>query len=428
MPPTSVAGSLSAPVRRRILLSSFACSPLWGSEPGVGWQWLLQLARQHDVVLLTHAYFREHLEPALFQVGLHVEVHYVQAPAFGLHPHRQLNSRFYYTWWQWRVRPIVRQLIARYRFDLIHHLTWGTLRFPCFLGGLGVPLVMGPLGGGEAAPLRLYRGLPFKVRAFDYLRSASLLWVRLDPLATWGPRRAAVVLCKSNDSLRALPRSVQVRAVVMPEIGSPEIDLSGRRPSNEKSLGTRRFRLLFAGRLLGWKGVALAISATARLEREGLDVQLDIAGDGPLRPHLAAEITRHGLCDRVCLLGAIPRADLLALYGQADLFVFPSLHDSSGNVVLEALSRGLPVICLDLGGPKHYVTPDCGVVVSTRGLSRSKVEQGMARAITELILDPARLRRMSDEAARHARAQNWGACVARAYDAIEQRLAWSRAP
>ena len=428
MPATSVAATLSAPVRRRILLSSFACSPLWGSEPGVGWQWLLQLARQHEVVLLTHAYFREHLEPALSQAGLHVEVHYVQARAFGLHPHRQLNSRLYYTWWQWRVRPVVRQLIARYRFDLVHHLTWGTLRFPCFLGGLGVPLVMGPLGGGEAAPLRLYRGLPFKVRAFDYLRSASLLWVRLDPLATWGPRSSAVVLCKSSDSLRALPRSVQARAAVMPEIGSPEIDLSGRRASNEAALGTRRFRLLFAGRLLGWKGVALAIGATARLVREGLDVQLDIAGDGPLRPHLAAEITRHGLCDRVCLLGAIPRADLLALYGQADLFVFPSLHDSSGNVVLEALSRGLPVVCLDLGGPKHYVTPDCGVVVNTEDLSRSQVEQGIARAVTELILDPARLRRMSDEAARHARAQNWGACVASAYHAIDVRLAWSRAP
>ena len=428
MPATSVTASLSAPISRRILLSSFACSPLWGSEPGVGWHWLLQLARRYEVVLLTHAYFREHLEPALSQLGLHVEVHYVQAPAFGLHPHRQLNSRLYYTWWQWQVRPLVQQLIARYRFDLVHHLTWGTLRFPCFLGGLGVPLVMGPLGGGEAAPLRLYRGLPFKVRAFDYLRSVSLLWVRLDPLATWGPRRSAVVLCKSSDSLRALPRSVQVRAVVTPEIGSPEINLIERRSSNQAGLGTRRFRLLFAGRLLGWKGVALAISATARLVREGRDVQLDIAGDGPLRPHLVAEITRYGLCDRVHLLGAIPRADLLALYGQADLFVFPSLHDSSGNVVLEALSRGLPVICLDLGGPKYYVTPDCGVVVSTQGLSRSEVEEGMARAITELLLAPARLRRMSDEAARHARAQNWGACVARAYDAIEQRLAWSRAP
>ena len=50
---------------RRILVSSFACSPLWGSEPGVGWHWLIELAKRHHVVLITHSHFREHLEPLL---------------------------------------------------------------------------------------------------------------------------------------------------------------------------------------------------------------------------------------------------------------------------------------------------------------------------------------------------------------------------
>ena len=394
----------------------------------MGWQWLLQLARMHDVVLLTHEYFRAHLEPALQGAGSAIEVHYVQAPAFGLAPHRQLNSRIFYTWWQWWVRAHVRRLFAQQRFDLVHHLTWGTLRFPCFLGGLGVPLVMGPLGGGESAPLRLFRGLPWSAVAFDMLRSLTLLWVRFDPLATWGPRRSVMVLCKSGESLRALPRSVQARAVVLPEIGSPDVDSFWRKeePSSLPA-APRRFRLLFAGRLLGWKGVAIAVGSVAHLVRAGHDVQFSIAGDGPLRQYLAAEINRCGLRSRVELLGQLPRDQLLDLYREADLFLFPSLHDSSGNVVLEALSRRLPVVCLDLGGPKHYVTSECGVVVSTHGLSRLQVEHGIAQAITELILDPARLRRMSDEAACHARAQNWGACVARAYRAIEQRLAWSAA-
>ena len=411
-----------APPRRQILLSAFACSPLWGSEPGVGWQWLVQLARQHDVVLVTHAFFRSHLEAALVEAQVVAEVHYFQAPDFGVHPHRQLNSRVYYIWWQWRVRALVKRLLAARRFDLIHHLTWGTLRFPCLLGGLGVPLVMGPLGGGEAAPLRLFDGLPFKARAFDYLRSASLLWVRLDPLATWGPRRAALVLCKSAESLRALPRSVQARAVVTPEIGSPEVDLSQRQEAAAANKGQRRFRLLFAGRLLGWKGVALALGATSRLVRDGLDVQLDIVGDGPLRGYLAEQIVRHRLQDRVRLLGAIPRAELLALYGRADIFVFPSLHDSSGNVVLEALSRGLPVVCLDLGGPAQYVDSSCGVVIGTQGLSRDALEAKLAGALAALVQDPLRVASLSRAAAAHARRQSWEATVARAYGHIDTWL------
>jgi glycosyltransferase involved in cell wall biosynthesis len=424
------AGPAEGP-RRRILLSAFACSPLWGSEPGVGWQWLLQLARRHEVVLITHAFFREHLEPALERAGVKVEVHYFQAGAFGLHPHRQLNSRSYYTWWQWRVRGLAKRLIAERRFDLIHHLTWGTLRFPCLLGGLGVPLVMGPLGGGEAAPLRFFDGLPLKIRAFDYLRSLSLLWVRVDPLATWGPKRAALVLCKSGDSLRALPRSVQPRAVVVPEIGSPEVDLSQRvtppGPAPGATPAPRTFRLLFAGRLLGWKGVAIALAATEKLVHQGLDVQLDIAGDGPLRGWLAGEIDRRALQPRVRLLGAIPRAELLALYGRADVFVFPSLHDSSGNVVLEALSRGLPVVCLDLGGPPTYVDASCGVVVATAGLSRAALEERLAEVLGALLRDPARLASLSRNAAEHARRQSWEATVSRAYGVIGTRLAEARA-
>jgi len=413
-----------SPTRRIVLVSSFACSPLWGSEPGVGWQWLLHIAKRHQVVLLTHAFFRDHLEPALAQAQIDVEVHYLRPPAFGLHPHVQLNSRVYYTWWQWFARRYATGLVKKHKFDLIHHLTWGSLRFPCFLTGLGVPLVMGPLGGGESAPMRFFKGLPWRTRAFDLLRSASLRWVHLDPLATWGPLRSDLVLCRSADSLQALPYSVRERAVVCGEIGSPAIVVKKReeRPTPNQN---RRIKLLFAGRLIGWKGVSLAVGAVANLRRRGWDVQLDIAGDGPLRQFLAKRISSEGLEDCVSLLGVVPRPLLMEMYGQADLFLFPSLHDSGGTVVLEALSRGLPVICLDLGGPQNYLNTECGVVVGTRDLDRLELEYALAEAIAPLLAHPERISLMSRAAERHAQAQSWEAMVAAGYAHIHRRLNWS---
>ena len=385
-------------VRRRILLSAFACSPIWGSEAGVGWQWLLQIVKRHDVVLVTHSYFRAQLQPYLDAhpiAGL--EVHGFEAPTFGTTPEWQLNSRLYYTWWQLLLRRFVRGLLANRRVDAVHHLTWGTLRFPCFLGGLGVPLVMGPLGGGEKAPLRLFHGLPLKIRLFDALRSLSLQWVRFDPLATWGPRRSAVVLCRSQESLRALPLGIQGKAAVVPEIGSPVVDTAARIPTADRLNGDASvpFKLLFAGRLLGWKGVAIAVGTVAKLKRMGWNVQFDIAGEGPLHRHLAEQIEALGVGACVRLLGAIPRSAVMAAYARADLFLFPSLHDSSGSVVLESLSCGLPVVCLDLGGPQNYLDGSCGIVVSTQGLARDQLEQALADAIAAVLADPARLARMS---------------------------------
>ena len=423
IPATSVAASLSAPLRRRILLSSFACSPLWGSEPGVGWQWLRRLARDHDVTLLTHSYSRDHLEPALTREDVVVRVVYVQAPAFGAHPHKQLNSRLYYVWWQFWVRSVARKLLAAEHFDLVHHLTWGTLRFPCLLGGLGVPLVMGPLGGGEAAPLHLFAGLPWRVRLQEAIRLATLRLSHIDPLATWGPRRACLVMCKSEESLRALPPSVRARAIVLPEIGSPPIDPRARGVDHAGAV--RSFRLFFAGRLLGVKGLSLALGALQILVQQGHATTLDIAGDGPLRRHLEEEVATRSLGHHVRFLGALPREQLMDRYREADLFVFPSLHDSSGNVVLEALSRGLPVVCLDLGGPRLYVDDSCGVVVRTAGYDRTGVEQALAEAIGKLVAHPARVAAMSRAAFEHAARQSWDEVVAQAYAVIGARVGWS---
>lgn len=414
-----------------------ACSPQWGSEPGVGWHWLLHLAREHEVVVLTHAYFRSHLEPALHEHGLqHVQVHCLQAPAFGWHPHRQLNSRLYYSWWQWRARAVVRELVARQHFDLIHHLTWGTLRLPCFLGGLGVPLVMGPLGGGDTAPMRLYAGVPWRHRALDALRLLSLAWVRIDPLATLGPRRSALVLCKTQQTLDMLPRDVQPRALILPEIGSPDgLDSPVTRQamsreaapstgSGTSGRSSRRFHLLFAGRLIALKGVSIALGAVRLLVQRGWDVHFTIAGDGPLRQHLQKEAEGMGLQDRVHMLGSIPRPELLERYRDADLFLFPSLRDSSGNVVLESLSRGLPVVCLDLGGPQHYVDEHCGIVVETGSRDRQGLEHAIAERISEVLADTQRLAAMSRAAHAHAERQSWPAVVANAYRVISGRLGW----
>ncbi len=98
---------------------------------------------------------------------------------------------------------------------------------------------------------------------------------------------------------------------------------------------------------------------------------------------------------------------LQQLYREHDLLLFPSLRDSRGMVVLEALSHGLPVMCLNLGGPGVAVDENCGRVIATSGCAEPEVVEAMARAMQELWRDSELLRRLSDGARRRVAAFSW---------------------
>ena len=401
-----------------ILLSAFAFSPIWGSEPGVGWNWALELAKTHQVTVVTHGYFRKHVEQADEALnGSRLEVVYVDvAPVWGEFHEQLLNSQLYYLRWQWHLLKVARALSLRQKFDLVHHITWGTFRYPSFLGWLGLPFVFGPLGGGEVAPMRLYQGLPAKVLVKEALRNVIVASARFDPILRACLGKCTVILCRTPQTLAALPAASRGRAWVAHEIGAPT---ASPPPPREARAGSTT-RLLFAGRLLGWKGVHLALRAVALSRQRGMDVELTIVGSGPLRSYLVNLGSQLAIGNSIRFVAQVPRDQMLKMYHDADAFLFPSLHDSGGTVVLEALSRGLPVICLDLGGPACFVQPGTGSVISTGQKSTEDIVRMLADAIEDYshAADAQRIRRVSD-AIDHANAMTWEKQVGRVY----QRLA-----
>jgi glycosyltransferase involved in cell wall biosynthesis len=104
---------------------------------------------------------------------------------------------------------------------------------------------------------------------------------------------------------------------------------------------------LFAGRLIPWKGAHLAIEAMTHLP----GWRLEILGDGPDRERLVALVEARELTDRVAFLGWVDHAAVLERMRQADVFLFPSMHEEGGWAVGEAMAVGLPVVTIDRGGP-----------------------------------------------------------------------------
>jgi glycosyltransferase involved in cell wall biosynthesis len=92
--------------------------------------------------------------------------------------------------------------------------------------------------------------------------------------------------------------------------------------------------------------------------------------------------------DNVDFMSWLPQRKLFELYDSHDLLPFPSLHDSGGFVVLEALCHGMPVVCPDLGGPKEIVMPEPGLIIKTDGRNTTQVASSIANELYNVLQSP----------------------------------------
>lgn len=138
-----------------------------------------------------------------------------------------------------------------------------------------------------------------------------------------------------------------------------------------------KLRIISVGRLSREKGFINILKAVKKVsDDKNMDVHLTIAGDGPERAALFEYITTNKLKDKVELIGWIARKDLPALYQQADLFVGASIVDKSGwresfgNVYVESMACGTPVIVSDTAGASELITNNVdGIIVKTGSIN-----------------------------------------------------------
>jgi glycosyltransferase involved in cell wall biosynthesis len=362
--------------RMRVFLSAFACEPHKGSEPEVGWQWALQMARFHDVTVLTQSKNRAGIESTLKSMeGGQPQPHFIYYDLPGwLQRLRKfsLGLRIYYVLWQRWARAVVRREHRQKAFDLLHHVTFAAFRYPAVIWGHGVPCIWGPVGGIESIPTPLLpwdHPISFIEEVF---RNASNL-IQSTPYNDL-PKRAAAsntVLASTLEMRRSLEK-LGLPSQLMPTIGlrTRELPYQGHRQSDGP------LRILFVGKIITLKGIDLALKA---LRDSGTDASLTLVGTGNYLPAARRFVEKAGLKERVTFRGQLPREQVLKIYSDFDVMLFPSLHDTGGYAVIEAMFNELPVICLDCGGPAVAVREGCGIRVPVG--SRQSVIEGLAAAI-----------------------------------------------
>ena len=402
----------------RILTCAYACLfedgvPVVGGEAVLGWNIVQQIGRFHQVWVLTSASNRLGIEAELQrQAAPNITFVYVELPRW-LRPFLTFlgGIQFYAYLWQIRAYWVARKLHAEVKFDAFHHLTYANDWMASYIGGLlPVPYLRGPGGGAQRTPKAFLKEYSFTARLWERFRSFGQWVLRHDPVFLRGQHRARVILLCNREAADAVPPRLKSKVQLFPVNGISAEDLqifrgtngegsSAPAASRNRQGGTGApFHVLSAGKLFSLKGFSLAIRAFGLFAKHHADANLTIVGDGPERVRLEGLVRNLGLERQVNLEKWMPRQGLLGLMRECDTFVFPSLRDGGGAVVVEAMAAGKPVICLDIAGPGLHVTESCGIKISPQTPGQTVI--GIAEALDRLYAD-RELRTRMGNAARH---------------------------
>ncbi|MGO4557605.1 glycosyltransferase family 4 protein [Rhizobiales bacterium 3FA27D7] len=374
----------------KLLLVAPTCN---GEDVGEAWvahQWARRLGERHDVTLLT--YHKRGARPAAEQLsGLRV-VEWVEPPLLGRA--ERLNSMLKpaYVPFYIHARRWIRQELANgQHFDIAHQPVPVAMRYPSPLAGLGIPFVIGPVGGGLSTPAG-FSADEGRQQWFVALRGLDRYRRMWDPMLRQTYRSADCVLGIASYVEAQLAEIPLRRFEVMSETGLDEIPAPIDRRGRSEPL-----RLLHVGRLVRTKGARDILRAMALTA--DLPVRLDIVGEGPDRAACEALAAANGLTDRVTFHGWRSKAEVADFYRAADIFVFPSYREPGGNVALEAMGYSLPLIVVDRGGPGSATSDACAIKLP---VSTPEVLAGdIAAAIRKLATDPALRLKMGAAAHTH---------------------------
>ena len=409
----------------KILLSAYACKPGEGSEPGIGWGWVQQLLlNNHEVWVITPRRNRRAIEEKLAITPLE-KAHFIYFDLprligwssisriwpfkFGEHLFWQIWHYPYHYFWQLFAYKNVKHIVSAEKIDVVHHVTYATLARSSFMGELGIPFILGPVGGGERAPFRIRKFMSVRGWLLELVRDISILVGMANPFIWRGYSKASIIYATTWQSKMIVPKRYRNKVVIKSQLGIDDSTLSTIDSVNRSDVGPIRF--LYVGRFIYWKGIELGLRAFAELCKELDNVEMTLIGRGPDEQKLREFAERLGVSRNINWKSWVKQSELKLIYQNHDVFLFPSLHDSGGLAVIEAMANYLPVICLGLGGPATSVNNNCGTIVDADEKDPDEIVDELFQAMRDIVANKDKRIRLSLGAYKRAKEFRWPAVI-----------------
>ena len=394
----------------KILINAYACSPGMGSEPGMAWNWVSNLAKFCELYIITEGEFREKIEEVVPTLEQGKNMHFYYNPVseeIRKMCWNQGDWRFYkyYREWQWKTYLMAKDICSKEKIDVLHQLNMIGFREPGYLWKLskenGVSFVWGPIGGLKQFPTAYLQGAGLKMKLFNRLKNILNIWqLKHDKRVNEAFRTAKLLVSSIPDSYHAIKKYKGKESIIIPETGC---FLSEDIPTDR--FDEKEFHIMWVGKFDFRKQLPLALRAVAISDNP--NIVLDIYGSGSDENIASVKnlIDSLGITDKVVWHGNQPNDVVMNAMRKSQLFFFTSVSEDTSTVVLEAVSNRLPVLCFNACGMAAVIDDKVGRKVSLSNPIQSAKD--FARLINELEYDRTLLKRMSENCKQRQLELSW---------------------
>ncbi len=406
--------------RLKLFISAYACEPEKGSEPGIGWNVASELARYHEVHVLTRANNRGVIEAALGGRKEDVPVfHYYDLPKWlSFWKKKRRGYRLYYYLWQYGAFFHYRKFVNTFGFDIVEHLTFANFAMPSLFMLCNPVTVYGPIGA-TSIPAAVFRALPFKVRMKERFRKYAMSFMcRLEPMRVLTPLKADwIIESGMEEGKSSFPNRYAAKIRRHPQTGintsEPEYRMGRKRADDGK------IRLLICSEFFHWKGVIFSSELFVRIAKKYDNSELLIYGSGPEKSTMEDIFHKAGIKDRVRFMGFVSKEEMMQALLDADLLLYPSYHHGLATVILQAMFAGLPIAAM-AGDPVALAVSE-GAGLTADGGNMEEIMNDLERKVSQMIDSPELRKKLGDRGRELIRTRyEWSVLVRKHVSLLEE--------
>lgn len=390
-----------------ILINAYACAPNWGSEQGMAWHWITELAKMHNLYVITEGEWKKEIEEAVALLDVKDNIHFYYNPVsdkIRTMCWNQGDWRFYwyYRKWQKKTLTIARQICSEHRIDIIHQLNMIGFREPGYLWDIyDTHYIWGPVGGMEIVPLSYLSGMPLSKKTKYIVKNMlNHLQIRYSTRVCKAIHRADIVIAATQGTYNSFVKLHHIKPVYMNEAGCTISEQHTAHNFNKDQLD-----ILWVGRFLDTKKLDIAIRTIAKVK--DLPVFLHIVGSGSDTENAMYQqmADKMGISNNIKWYGKLANKKVQEMMNQMDLFLFTSVLEGTPHVVLEAITNCLPILCIDTCGQGQLVNEAIGWKVPLTNPQQNSTD--FAAILRRIIINRDEIKQKSDNCKQRQRELSW---------------------